>query len=87
MARLHWIGDGSRYIHEDFAAGIPPMPPADFDTDDPTAIAVALESGLYEEVTKTEAKEADAKKAKAEAKAEADAPAPPEPVGHFPPAE
>jgi hypothetical protein len=86
QTRLHFIGDGTRYLHEDYAAGIPPIPPEDFDTDDPIVIQVALESGLYEEATRTEAKEADAKKAKADAKVEPEAPVTPAPVGVFPPA-
>jgi hypothetical protein len=47
--KLRYIGDGSRYLHEDAAHGIPPIPPSDFETEDPIAIAVAVESGLYTE--------------------------------------
>lgn len=47
MTRLHYVGDGTRYIHEDLPAGIPQMPAADFDTDNPVAIALGIESGLY----------------------------------------
>lgn len=68
MTRLSWVGEGTgRYIHEDAAAGIPPTPPADFETDDPIQIAVCLESGLY-----VVASSADTRAAKKEAKAEAD---------------
>jgi hypothetical protein len=75
LMHLNYIGNGSQYIHEDFAAGIPPIPPTDWDTDDPIAIAVCLESGLYEEgpvrgEQKAEAK-AEEKEEKAEAKTEA----------------
>lgn len=47
LAHLRYIGDGSRYLHEDAAHGIPPIPPADFETDDPRVISVAVGSGLY----------------------------------------
>jgi hypothetical protein len=68
---LNYIGDGSRYLHEDFAAGIPPIPPTDFDTDDPVAIAVCLESGLYEEGPVRGEQKAEQKAEAAEAKDEA----------------
>lgn len=44
--KLHYIGDG-RYLHEDASVGIPPIPPTDFETDDPRIAAIAVESGLY----------------------------------------
>jgi hypothetical protein len=51
LTTLRWTGDGSRYLHEDAQAGIPPMPPADFETDDPRVISIAVGSGLYTEDT------------------------------------
>ncbi len=41
--RLHYTGDGTRYLHG--------VPAADHETDDPVTIAQALESGLYVEDT------------------------------------
>jgi hypothetical protein len=49
IIRLRYTGDGSRYLHEDAAHGIPPIPPADFETDDPRVASIAVESGLYTE--------------------------------------
>lgn len=46
--RLRYVGDGSRYLHEDAAIGLEAVPPADFETDSTVTIAIALESGLYE---------------------------------------
>ncbi len=39
LTKLHYVGDGTRYIHG--------FPAADFNTDDPTAVAICIESGLY----------------------------------------
>ena len=64
--RLHYVGEG-RYIHEDIPRGIPPMPPTDFETEDPIAIAVALESGLYEEAKAAKADDKEAPETPADA--------------------
>jgi len=65
MTKLKYVGDGSRYLHEDYFAGIPPIPPTDWETDNETAIAVCLESGLYLEDTS-----GDTKAEKAQARAD-----------------
>jgi hypothetical protein len=40
LTKLHYVGDGTRYVNG--------LPASDCEIDDPTTVAVAVESGLYE---------------------------------------
>lgn len=53
LASLTYVGDGTRYLDG--------VPAADFETDDPVLLAIALESGLYTEVAPAAAEAAPKK--------------------------